>query len=123
MPNLYYIALSEAGITPTAGMKVKINGTIDDGTNAVQFTETTFVYQNEVWVIDTTPEEEPPVNLPTTTVTVDTDSRNTVTEGENGIWFTVSPSDPLSSASGWDVYKGSVSVNGEPKTDISFCKA
>ena len=123
LPNLYYIALSDAGITPTAGMKVKISGTIDDGTNAVQFTETTFVYQNEVWVIDTTSEEEPPSGLPTTTVTIATDSRNNVSEGKKGIWFTVSPSDPLSSASGWDVYKGSIAVNGEPKTDISYCKA
>ena len=57
--NLYYVALSDAQITPAKGMQVTIDGTYGNETAAVQMMAATFVYHGDgKWTLGGSVEEE-----------------------------------------------------------------
>ena len=57
--NLYYVALSDAGITPATGMQVTIDGTYGNETAAVQMMAATFVYHGDgEWTLGGSVEDE-----------------------------------------------------------------
>ncbi len=47
----HYIDLGSAGVSATEGTSVKIEGIITDGTRAVKYQSTTFVYTNGAWTL------------------------------------------------------------------------
>lgn len=57
--NLYYVALSDVGITPAKGMQVTIDGTYGNETAAVQMMAATFVYHGDgKWTLGGSVEDE-----------------------------------------------------------------
>ena len=57
--NLYYVALSDVGITPAKGMQVTIDGTYGNDTAAVQMMAATFVYHGDgKWTLGGSVEDE-----------------------------------------------------------------
>ncbi len=58
--TLYYVALSDKGITPVKGMKVTVDGTYGSGTATVKMMAATFVYHGDnKWTLGGSVEEDP----------------------------------------------------------------
>lgn len=51
LPSLYYVSLTEYGISIAEGTKVTIDGTISNGTHTVKFQPMTVQYQSPGWIV------------------------------------------------------------------------
>lgn len=118
LSNLYYVDLAAASVSVSEGTKIKLTGTITDGTSVVEFLEKTFVYtlDNSWEVYGSIP-----------TATISNHSLNTTNESTatvQGLYFNVAAQDALSYANNWQVYSGDcVYVDGELVKNAKVIKA
>lgn len=116
LSNLYYVALSDGGLTATPNAIITIKGDATDGTNTVTFKETSFQFRTDG---DTTKwsvvEEKNEVDL--------TLNYRSDTSTGAGFYFTVSQSDKLTASESWNKkYYGNVYVGGELKENVPLIK-
>lgn len=118
LSNLYYVDLAAASVSVSEGTKIKLSGTITDGTSVVEFLAKTFVYtlDNSWEVYGSIP-----------TATISNHSLNTTNNPEDtvqGLYFNVATTDNLSYENNWKAYYGDcVYVDGELVEDAKVIKA
>ncbi len=106
-------------LTPTSGMKVKIDGIFGNDTYAAKITSPVLEYKRGTWGVEVVVPEI------VATVTVNNDSRNNSGQ-TNSFFFTVDPSDPLESDLNWNKryypHSGGVYVDGVLNENIQIIK-
>ncbi len=104
--KLYYAAISDI-VTPTVGMKVRIEGDLTDGTNSVRFQPAIFAYgADEKW--------RPYVQ----TVVTSNYEANKTQLNENYVYFYTSPTIELPSSWQTGYYGKFLTINGTVREDI-----
>lgn len=58
LPNLYFLGLQDAQITPKQGTRVKFEGKLSDGTNEIEFLPVTLEYNGQIWGVKSSVEDE-----------------------------------------------------------------